>query len=136
MVANKLTLNLTKSNVITINPKNYPIGIKPNTVSIHQHFLPSLSTVTAAKNLGVVLDDGLLFKTHINMLTKKLSRVVGVLSKVKLFLKKSLLLGLYYEIFHSHLQNGILSWSATYKSYYSKIAILQNKAVKITVGGK
>ena len=110
MVANKLTLNVEKSNVIIINPKNFPIGTKPNTVSIHQHVLPSLSTVTAAKYLGVdVLDDGLSFKTHINMLTKKLSRAVGVLSKVKLFLNKSSLLSLYYGIFHSHLQYGILA---------------------------
>ena len=42
MVANKLTLNLEKSNVIIINPKNFPIGSKPNTVSTHQHVLPSL----------------------------------------------------------------------------------------------
>ena len=73
MVANKLTLNLEKYNIIIINPKNSPIGTKPNTVSIHQHVLPSLSTVTAPKYLGVVLDDGLSFKIHINMLTKKLS---------------------------------------------------------------
>ena len=136
MVANKLTSNLKKSNVIIINPKNSPIGTKPNTVSIHQHFFPSLSTVTAAKYLGVVLDDGILFKTHIYMLTKKLSRAVRVLSKVKLFLNKSSLLSLYYRIFHSHLQYGILAWSATYKSYYNKIAILQNKAVNIIGGGK
>ena len=121
MVANKLTLKLEKSNVIIINPKNCLIGTKPNTVSIHQHVLPSLSTVTAAKYLGV-LDDGLSFKTHINMLTK-ISRAVGVLSKVKLFLNKSSLLSLYYGIFHSHLQYGILAWSANYKSYYNKIAI-------------
>ena len=70
------------------------------------------------------------------MLTKKLSRAVGVLSKVKLFLNKSSLLSLYYGIFHSHLQYGILAWSATYKSYYNKITILQNKAVKIIGGGK
>ena len=48
-MADELTLNLTKSNVIIINRKNSPIGPKPNIVSIHQHFLPSLSTVTAAK---------------------------------------------------------------------------------------
>ena len=70
------------------------------------------------------------------MLTKKLSRVVGVLSKAKLFFNKSSLLSLYYRIFHSHLQYGILAWSATYKFYYNKITTLQNKAVKIISGGK
>ena len=73
MVVNKLSLNLTKSDVIIINPKNSSIGTNPNTVSIHQHLLLSLSTVTTAKYLGVGLDDGLSFKTHLNILTKKLS---------------------------------------------------------------
>ena len=70
------------------------------------------------------------------MLTKKLSRAVGVLSTVKLFLNRSSLLSLYYGLFHSHLQYGILAWSATYKSYYNKIVILQNKTVKIIGGDK
>ena len=68
MMAYKLTLNLTKSKVIVINPKNPLIGTKP--LSFHQHLLPSPSTVFTAKYLGVVLDDGLSFKTHINILTK------------------------------------------------------------------
>ena len=34
------------------------------------------------------------------------------------------------------MESSILAWSATYKSYYNKIAILQNKAVKIIGGGK
>ena len=136
MVADKLALNLTKFNVIIINPKNSPIGTKPNTVSIYQHFLLSLSAVTAAKCSVVVLDDGLSFKTHINMWTKKLSTSVGVFFKVKLFLNKSSLLSLYYGIFHFHLQYGILAWSATYKSYHNRIATLYNNAAKITSGGK
>ena len=69
------------------------------------------------------------------MLTKKLSCAVGVFSKVKLFLNKSSLFSLYYAIFHSPLQYGILAWSATYKSY-NRIATLQNKAAKIISGGK
>ena len=30
----------------------------------------------------------------------------------------------------------LLAWTATYKSYYDKITVLQNKAVKIISGGK
>ena len=112
------------------------MALNLNTVSIHQHLLPSLSTITAAKYVGVVLNDCLSFKIHINKLAKKLFTALGVIFKVKLLLNKSLLLGLYHAIFHSHLQYGILAWSATYKSYYNKIVVLQNKAVKIVSGGK
>ena len=40
------------------------------------------------------------------------------------------------HITKTQLQYEIFAWSATYKSYYSKITILQNKAVKIICGGK
>ena len=53
--------------LLQTNPKNSPIGTKPNTVSIHQHFLPSLPTVIAAKYLGVVLDDGLSDLYHLKL---------------------------------------------------------------------
>ena len=39
-------------------------------------------------------------------------------------------------VFHSHIQYGLLAWSATFKSYYNEISILQNKAVEILGGGK
>ena len=61
------------------------------------------------------------------MLTKKLSRAAGVLSKVKLFRNKSSLLSLYIAIVHFYLQYGIVAWSATYKSYCDKIVVPQNK---------
>ena len=72
----------------------------------------------------------------IDMFTKKLSRAVGILCKLQSFLNKTTLLNLYYALFHSHIQYGLLAWSAIYKSYYNKISILQNKAVKIVGGGK
>ena len=70
------------------------------------------------------------------MLTKKLSRAVGILCKLQPFLNKTILLNLYYALFHFHIQYGLLAWSASYKSYYNKISILQNKAIKIVGGGK
>ena len=46
------------------------------------------------------------------------------------------LLNLYYAVFHSHLQYGLITWSSTFKSYLKKLSTLQNKAVKIVGGGK
>ena len=59
----QINIKLTKSNVIVItgNSKHSPICSIPNTVSIHQHLLPNLSTVATAKYLDAVLDNGLPF---------------------------------------------------------------------------
>ena len=40
----------------------------------------------------------------------------------------------YFAFVHSHLQYGLLIWSATYKTHLSKLQRMQNKAVKIASG--
>ena len=72
----------------------------------------------------------------INNLVKKLSKAVGILYEVKNFLNSQALLQLYYAIFHSHLQYGLIIWGSTFKTYLKKLIILQNKAIKIVGGGK
>ena len=132
MNANKLTINMTKSNILVISPKlnkfcfynssNYPTT--------------SIPIITTARYLGIILDDKLSFQPHIKLLEGKLSRSLGILRKVKPFLSTSCMLQLYYSFFHSHLQYGILLWGSTSKTYLSKIKVLQNKAIKVIGGGK
>ena len=86
--------------------------------------------------MGVTFDESLSFDCHIKNLIKRLSRSVGILAKVKPFLNSKALLNLYYAIFHSHLQYGLITWNSTFKSYLKKLSTLQNKAVKIVGGGK
>ena len=88
-----------------------------------------------AKYLEVTFDNSLSFKLLIDKLTKKLSRSVGMLAKLKPCLISKALLSLYYAIFHSHLQYGLITWSSTFKTYLKKVSIIQNKAVKIVRGG-
>ena len=133
MIANKLTLNIAKSSVILINSnnKNY------NNSNAQAYDLPSkLMSVETAKYLGVTFDNRLSFEKHIHNLVKKLSKAVGILCKVKNFLNSQALLQLYYAIFHSHLQYGLIIWGSTFKTYLKKLTTLQNKAVKIVGGGK
>ena len=93
-------------------------------------------SVETAKYLGITFDNRLSFEKHINNLVKKLSKAVGILCKVKNFLNSQALLQLYYAIFPSHLQYGLIIWGSTFKTYLKKLTTLQNKAVKIVGGGK
>ena len=99
------------------------------------HIIPGLTTVKCTKYYDYTCHQ-LSFNAHIDMLTKKLSRAVGILCKLQSFLIKTTLLSLYYALFYPHIQHGLLAWSATYKFYYNKISILQNKAVKIVGSGE
>ena len=50
----------------------------------------------------------LTFEQHIKMLTNNLSKAVGILNKVKIYLNKPALLSLYSTFFYSQLYYGLL----------------------------
>ena len=83
------------------------------------------------KYLGVFIDDKLNFQGHIKHLEKKVSRSVGILSKLKNYLPTHALFKLYYTFVHSHLLYGLIVWGNTYPTYLSKLITLQNKAICI-----
>ena len=103
MNANKLTLNIPKSNVIVINSNSKNNNLTSDLIA------SKLSLVQNARYLGVLFDDCLSFKNHITLLEKKLSRAVGILTKIKPFLNTKALLSLYYAIFHSNLHYGLIT---------------------------
>ena len=53
-----------------------------------------------------------------------------------LYFPKKFLLQLYYALIYPHLLYAIPIWGSAYKFYLHKIAILQNKAVKIVTPTK
>ena len=133
MIANKLTLNFSKSNLILIQPKSR--GHRANLSLILSPFDSNLSSVSMSKYLGLIFDNSMSFEPHINNFARKLSKAIGIRSKVKVYLNTSALCSLYYALFHCHIQYGIITWSSTYKTYFKKLVTLQNKAVKIVGNG-
>ena len=81
MIANKLTLNLSKSNLILIQPKSRG-GHRTNLSLISSPTVSNLPSVSMSKYLGFIFDNSLSFEPHINNLARKLSKAVGILSKV------------------------------------------------------
>ena len=116
MITNKLTLNISKSNAIIINSNKNGKSSK----NCYNEAL-RIMIVKNAEYLGFTFDKSLSFDCHIKNLIKRLSRSVGILTKVKPFLNTKALLNLYCAIFHSHLQYGLITWSSTFKSYFKKI---------------
>jgi len=65
-----------------------------------------------------------------NTLEAKIARLIGIQSKLKLYIPPSTLKQIYFAMVHSHLSYGVIIWGSTYKSYFSQLISLQNKAVK------
>ena len=59
---------------------------------------------TCTKYLGVLLDEYLLFKDHINTLKQKLNRANGILTKLKHHLPSDILKIVYYSLFDTYLR--------------------------------
>ena len=62
------------------------------------------------KYLGVLIDPQLSFKYHIEELSKKISRSIGVLYKIRPFVSQKILTNLYYAIIYPFLLYGITIW--------------------------
>ena len=125
--ANKLILNALKSKALIIPPKTRQQA--PNleiTIDSCQIFV-----VESVKYLGIYLDNKLTFGPHISYSQSKLSRLIGIISKIKYYVPDRVLLLLYFALFHSLITYGLIIWNSTYKTYTSKISKLQNRIIKI-----
>ena len=78
----------------------------------------------------LLLDENLSWKHHLSELSKKLARTCGIFFKVRHLLPTNVLVSLYYSLFASFLQYGIVVWGLTYDAYIKPIFTLQKKVVR------
>jgi hypothetical protein len=127
LCANKLSLNIEKSNFVIFHPPqkkiSYPINLKINNKILEEK--------TSIKYLGVIIDSHLNWKDHVHELSNKISRSVGILLKLRHFVPIKILVQLYYSIIYPFLSYGALIWGNTYISNIQPLVILQKKAIRI-----
>ena len=82
------------------------------------------------KFLGVHIDSNLKFDHHINIISKKLSKSIGLLYKLNKYLPNHVLKILYCTLIHPYLSYGLEAWYGTFKNHTNKIFILQKKAIR------
>ena len=127
--ANRLALNIDKTNFVVFRPLRIKIP-EPVTMRFGRQKIKRESCV------GILLDENLSWKFHINELSKKLSRTVGIFYKIRHFCPSNILRILYYSLFYSFLSYGISVWSFTFKSYFRKLLLVQKKIVKVMTFNK
>ena len=69
-----------------------------------------LTKVSTVKFLGVTLDENLTFKDHVNKVTSKISKSVGVMRRLHCQLPANVMVKLYYSLVYSHLTYVLLAW--------------------------
>ena len=128
---NKLSLNVEKSNYVIFHPppKKAP-SLKLSV--IHK----TLKHKECLKYLGVLIDSKLTWKPYIREISKKISRSVGIISKIRHTANSEVLIKLYYAIIYPFLIYGLLAWGSTYPTTLKNIIILQKKAIRIITSSK
>lgn len=130
--ANKLSLNVEKTNFVIFHPQQK----KPNCtieISINNK---SIKEVNSLKYLGIIIDSNLNWKEHISAISSKISRSIGILSKIRHYLNINTLKQLYYSLIYPHLIYGLIIWGNTYKTNTKALTILQKKALRIMTFSK
>ena len=120
-LANQLSLNNSKSQVVNFTLRNSNV----------EHLYLSQSA-SEAKFLGVYLDSGLTWESHIVNLSKKLSKQLFLFRNLSQVTSRETLLTAYHSNFHSHLTYAILSWG--HSCHTDKAFGQQRKCIRIISG--
>lgn len=124
--ANKLSLNIKKSKYMIIASPNKSVS----STNLILNGSPLQKTDTF-KYLGVIIDKNLTWKNHINIVCKKISKNIGILSKLRHYLDTDSLKQVYYSLIYPYLQYGLIIWGNTYKTRLNQLHILNNKAIRL-----
>jgi hypothetical protein len=100
---------------------NYDINLKIANISV-KHDPP-------VKYLGLIFDTHLSWKMHVHEICKKISRGIGILSKLRHYVNPDILIQLYYSLIYPFLTYCLIVWGNTYPSTIKPITILQNKSI-------
>ena len=119
---NKLSLNIkkTKFMIFAMPTKKYQVPlIQLNDVVIER--------VSNFNFLGVTLDEQLNWKKHIDKMSIKCSKTVGILNKLKLILPINIKILLYNTLLIPHINYCLMAWGFNCNRLYT----LQKKAIRI-----
>ena len=124
MLANTISLNKTKTELVIFRKKKTAVPLGKITLNGHK-----LEHQQNTKYVGLILDEHLDFKAHIDILNARLKRANNLLSISRHYVPKEILRQIYYGQFHSHLNYGSQIWTAG--NDLQSTIVLQNKAIRI-----
>ena len=78
-----------------------------------------------------MVDSTLSWKHHVSNISKKISRSIGIMYKLRPFLPLNVLKNVYYSFVYSHIVYAIEVWGSALKTEMNKILILQKKAMRL-----
>ena len=130
-MANKLSLNVKKSNFLFSDPVKSVLITTYRIYDYSANSVVSLERKECVKYLGVLIDSKLSWTHHITYISTKISKSVGILARLRHFVPSSTLLNIYRSLVQPYLSYGIAVWGQAAPSNLEKILILQKRALRL-----
>ncbi|PFX19180.1 putative RNA-directed DNA polymerase from transposon X-element [Stylophora pistillata] len=127
--ANKLTLNMTKTEFMLIGSRQ-----RLNTLTASPTIRMNntqVSQVTATKSLGVIIDAKLDWYSHIEKLTKKIASGIGALKRIRHLISASALHLIYQALVKPHFDYCDIVWGSCGNTRRDELQKLQNRAARV-----
>lgn len=133
LIANKLSLNIKKTNYIIFHPyqKRIVFDIRIKVYDSRTKTFFDLERKDHVKYLGVIIDQHLSWKHHINYIALKISRNIGIISRLRHFVPLKTLISIYNSLISPYISYGLIAWGQASKTHLEKILILQKRAVRL-----
>ena len=124
-IVNKLSLNVSKTNFMVFSSKKID-----NEINI---FLENnvISRVQSTRFLGLVIDEKLSWKDHIESIKTKIAKNIAIINRLRYKLNPYVLKILYCSLILPYISYCTEIWGNTYKTYLDGIVLLQKKVIRV-----
>ena len=128
--ANKLSLNQTKTVYTFFHCQNQADNLPLKFPSLYIDNY-EIDRVTSTRFLGVILDESMNWKAHINAIDSKLAKIIGMMYKAKSLLNQNSMLSLYNAFFNPYITYANIAWSSTNHGKIRSLYTKQKHAIRI-----
>ena len=122
--ANRLSLNVKKTKYMLFR-KQKRSGIRELNLRISNDAIQSVNDFNF---LGLHINSKLSWDTHTNVISKRMSRAVGIIKKLQFVFPKTILLTIYNALILPHINYCLLSWGTA--SAVKTIFLIQKRAIR------
>ena len=131
--ANKLSLNIKKSNFVIFRPrqKNMPFIPRIRIFDPVTNTYANLEMKDYVKYLGLMIDSNLSWKYHIESICHKISKSIGIIAKIRHYVPRRVLLSIYNSLIVPYITYGVCAWGNCALTFQRKIVNLQKRALRL-----
>ena len=126
-------MNIKKSNYVIFRPHQKKLNYQPQIYIFdnENNKKVSLERKIFIKYLGLLIDENLSWKTHINSVATKISKTIGLIARLRHIVPTCTLLNIYQSLIVPYITYGLISWGNACKTFLDQILVLQKRALRL-----